>query len=165
MGRSEERLSHGGAPVDQQPTTRAVREAEAPDVDRLGAVRADHVTEAQVQAETTQCAQASAQSMDLQVPVHRLLADAAGGPSLGIEALGQICDRLLEALRHGGEMLLVPGDQPRLSLGREMLGKVECTGGGQTAIVRHDGGLAARPGVRYTLKVERERVPSTTGPN
>ena len=36
VGRSEERLSRGGAPVDQQPATRAVGEAKSSDVHGLG---------------------------------------------------------------------------------------------------------------------------------
>ena len=43
VGRAEERLGRGRAPVDQQPAPGAVGEAEAPDVDRLAAVGADHV--------------------------------------------------------------------------------------------------------------------------
>ena len=46
VGRPEERLGHGGAPVDQQPAPLAVREAEPSDVDGLGVVRADHAPEA-----------------------------------------------------------------------------------------------------------------------
>jgi hypothetical protein len=56
------------------------------------------VAEAQVQAEAAQGAQAGGQPVDLQVAVHRLLADAAGRPALGVEAVGQVGDRLLEAL-------------------------------------------------------------------
>ena len=48
VGRSEERLSRGGAPIDQQLMTRAVHEAESSDVHGLGIVRADHVSEAHV---------------------------------------------------------------------------------------------------------------------
>ena len=80
VGRAEERLGRGGAPVDQQPATRAVGEAEASDVHGLGVVRADHVPEAQVQAEAAQGAQAGGQPVDLQVPVHRLLARCRRAP-------------------------------------------------------------------------------------
>ena len=128
VGRSEERLGRGGAPVEQQPTTRAVGEAESSDVHGLGVVRADHVSEAQVQTEATQGAQASGQPVDLQVPVHRLLARAAGRLALGVEAVGQVGDRLLEALRDGREVLLVAGDQRRVGLGGEVVGKVERAG-------------------------------------
>jgi hypothetical protein len=48
--------------------------------------------------------------VDLQVPVHRLLPDAAGRPALGIEADGQVGQPLLQALRDGREVLLVAGD-------------------------------------------------------
>ena len=141
VGRSEERLGRGGAPVDQQPTARAVGEAEPSDVHGLGVVRADHVSEAQVQAEAAQGAQASGQPVDLQVPVHRLLADAAGRLARGVEAVGQVGDRLLEALRDGREVLLVAGDQARVGLGGEAVGKVERAGQGG-----HDGDSAAPPG-------------------
>ena len=107
----------------------AVREAEPSDVHGLGVVRADHVAQAQVQAEAAQGAQASGQPVDLHVPVHRLLADAAGRLARGVEAVGQVGDRLLEALRDGREVLLVAGDQRRVGLGGEVVGKVERAGG------------------------------------
>jgi hypothetical protein len=66
--------------------------------------------------------------VDLQVPVHRRLPDTAGRLALGTEAVGQVGDRLLEALRDGREVPLVAGDQPRVGLGGEVVGKVECTG-------------------------------------
>ena len=125
VGRAEERLGRGGAPVEQQPTTRAVGEAEPSDVHGLGVVRADHVSEAQVQTEATQGAQAGGQPVDLHVPVHRLLADAAGRPARGVETVGQVGDRLLEALRDRREVPLVAGDQRRVGLGGEVVGKVE----------------------------------------
>ena len=138
VGRSEERLSRGGAPVEQQPTTRAVREAESSDVHGLGVVRADDVSEAQVQTEATQGAQASGQPVDLHVPVHRLLADAAGRLALGIEAVGQVGDRLLEALRDGREVLLVAGDQRRVGLGGEVVGKVKRAGSQGVHVISSD---------------------------
>ena len=128
VGRAEERLGRGRAPVDQQPAARAVGEAEPADVHRLGVVRADHAPEAQVQAEAAQRAQPGGQPVDLLVPVHRLLALAAGRPALGVEAVGQVGDRLLEALRDGREVLLVVGDQRRVGLGGEVVGKVERAG-------------------------------------
>jgi len=86
------------------------------------------VPKAQVQTEATQGAQTSSQPADLHVPVHRLLADAAECLARGIEAVGQIGDRLLEALRDGREVLLVAGDQRRGGLGGEMVGKVKHAG-------------------------------------
>jgi hypothetical protein len=128
VGRSEERLGRGRTPVDQQLTTGAVPEAKPSDVHGLGVVRAHHVPEAQVQSEPAQGAQARGQPVDLHVPVHRPLADAARRLPLGIEAAGQVGDRLLEALRDGREMLLVGGDQSRVGLGREVVGKVKRAG-------------------------------------
>ena len=123
--RSEERLSRGRAPVKQQPAARAVGEAKPPDVHGLGIVRADDAPEAQVQAETTQDAQAGAQPVDLHIPVHRRLAHAAWRPALGVKAAGQVGDRLLEALRDGREVLLVAGDQRGVGLGGQAGGKVK----------------------------------------
>jgi hypothetical protein len=60
--------------------------------------------------------------VDLQVPVHRLLAGATRCPALGIEAVGQLGDRLLEAVRDGREVLLVAGDQRRVGLRGEVVG-------------------------------------------
>ena len=127
--RPEERLGGGGAPVEQQPATRAVGEAESSDVHGLGVVRANDVPQAQVQTEAAQGAQASGQAVDLQVPVQRLLARAAGRLALGVEAVGQVGDRLLEALRDRREVLLVGGDQRRVGLGGEVVGKIERAGG------------------------------------
>src|SRR6202042_3803226 len=84
--RSEERLSGRRTPGEQEPTTSAVREAKSSDVDRLGVVCADDAPEAQVQPEAAQGAQAGGQPVDLRVPVHRLLAYAAGRLELGLEA-------------------------------------------------------------------------------
>ncbi len=66
--------------------------------------------------------------------VHRFLAYAAGRLALGIGAVGQVGDRLLERLRDGREVPLVAGGQRRvgphfatlisvdLSLGRRLCG-------------------------------------------
>ena len=144
VGRPEERLGRRRAPVDEQPAALAVREAEASDVHGLGVVGADHVSEAQVQAEAAQGAQAGGQPVDLHVPVHRLLAEAAGRPARGVEAVGQVGDRLLEALRDGGEVLLVAGDQRGVGLGCEVVGKVK-RAGGQGHVIGSFRGGARRP--------------------
>lgn len=129
VGGPEERLGRGGPPVDEQPAARAVGEAEPSDVHRLGVVGSDHVPQAQVQAEAAQGAQPGAEPVDLGVPVHRLLADAAGRPAGGVEGGGQVGDRLLQALRDGREVPLVGGGQRRVGLGGEALGKGEHAGG------------------------------------
>ena len=133
MGRSEERLSRGGAPVDQRPATRCVGEAKPSDVHRLGVgclrlVCADHAPEPQVQAKATQPTQASRQPVHRHVPVQRLLADAAVRLALSIEPAGQVGDGLLEAHCDGREVLLIPGDQARVGLGRETVWKVNRAG-------------------------------------
>ena len=125
VGRPEERLSRGGTPVEQQLAARAVPEAKPSDVHGVGVVRADDAPEAQVQAEAAQDAQASAQPVDLHIPVHRLLAYATGRLALGSEAAGQVGGRQLEALRDGREVLLVASDQRRVGLGGEAVGKVK----------------------------------------
>ena len=157
VGRSEERLGRGGAPVEQQPAARAVREAKPSDVHGLGVVRADHVSQAQVQAEAAQDAQASGQPVDLHVPVHRLLADAAGRLALGIEAVGQVGDRLLEALRDGREVLLVAGDQRRVGLGGEAVGKVKRAGSQGVHVISSD--LRSRASVARRRRLDRRDEP------
>ena len=137
-GRSEERLGRWRAPVDQQLTSRAVREAEPTDVHRLGVVHADHVPEAEVQTVTTQGAQANGQPVDLHVPFHRRLALAAGRLPLRIAAIGQLGDGLLEALRNGREVQFVAFDQRRVGLGGEAVGQVEHTGGQGTHAISSD---------------------------
>jgi hypothetical protein len=129
VGRSEERLGRGGTPVDQQPAARGVGETESTDVHGLGVVRADHVPEAQVQAEATQGPQARGQPVDLRVPVHRLLARPAGRPARGIESFGQGGDRVLEALRDDREVSFVAGDQRRVGLLVQVIRQVERAGG------------------------------------
>ena len=128
MGRAEEGLRRGGAPVDEQPATGTVREAEPADVRRLDDVdRAlgDDAAQAEVEGEAAQRAQACGQAVHLVVAVHGLLAGAAGVLALGVEPVGQVGDRLLEALGDPGEVLLVGGDQGRVGLGGEVVGQVE----------------------------------------
>ncbi len=173
VGRREERFGRGRAPVDQQSAPRAVGEAETSDVDGLGVVRADDASETQVQSEATQGAQATGQPVDLHVPVHRLPADAAGRLELGVEAFGQFGDRLLEALSDGREVLFVAGDQRRVGLGGEVVGKVERAGG--QGVHRHrlpsevtpakSGGahaLAPAPNTRTRTRTRTRRASSAT---
>ena len=105
VGGSEERLGRGQPPVEQQLATRAVGQAEASDVQGLAAVGADDASQDQVQAVAPQGAQAGGQPVHLQVPVQRLLPDAAGRLALGVQAGGQLGDGLLEAVGDGGEVL------------------------------------------------------------
>ena len=58
----------------------------------------------------------------------RLLAAAAGGSAFGVEAFRELGDLLLEAVGDGGEVLLVAGDQARVGLGGEGVGKGESAG-------------------------------------
>ena len=173
VGRSEERLGGGGAPVDQQPTAGAVGEAESPDVDRLGVVRADDATEAQVQPEPAQRAQPSGQPVDLQVPLQGLLATAAGRHALGVESVGQVGDRLLEALAMAAKCCSSPAIRVGSALAARWAGRSNalvvtvvtssCSDLRRSGLGRrfcgHDGGLAASPPVRYTLRVEGSRTP------
>ena len=84
----------------------------------------DDAAQAEVEGEA-HAAQASGQAVDLVVAVHGLLAVAAGVLALGVEPVGQVGDRLLEALGDPGEVLLVGGDQGRVDLGGEVVGQVE----------------------------------------
>ncbi|GAA1405545.1 hypothetical protein GCM10009639_52620 [Kitasatospora putterlickiae] len=132
--RGEERLGGGRAPVEQQPAALAVGQAEPADVHRrAAAVRAavgrDDAAQAQVQAETAQRAQAAGQAVDLKVPVHRGPSGTAGRPPRDVETVGDLGDRPLQALRDGGEVPLVLGDQRRVGLGGEAVGEVERAGG------------------------------------
>jgi hypothetical protein len=63
--------------------------------------------------------------VDLHVPVHRRLADPAWRLALGIEAVRQVGDRLLETVRDGREMLLVDGYQRQIGLGTETVRKIK----------------------------------------
>ncbi len=133
VGRAEERLGHRGTPVDQQPAARAVGEAEPSDVDRLGVrprVVARTIRPRHRSRPNRRRVRSRADSRCTSgVPVHGLLADAAGRPELGVEAAGQVGDRLLEAVRDRREVLLVGGDQRRVGLGGETVGKVKRTRG------------------------------------
>ena len=82
VGRAEERLGGGRAPVEQQPATRAVGEAEPADVDGFGVLGADDAAEAQVQPVAAQGAQASGEPVDLLVPVHRRLPRCRRAPGV-----------------------------------------------------------------------------------
>ena len=148
VGRPEERLSRGGTPVEQQPAARAVGEAKPSDIEGLGVVRADDAPEAQVKTEAAQDAQPGGQPVDLRVPVHRLLAYAAGRLELGVKAAGQVGDRLLEALRDGREVLLVAADQRRVGLGSEVVGKVKRTGSQRVHVISSD--LRSLPRATHT---------------
>jgi hypothetical protein len=65
----------------------------------------------------------------LLVAVQGLLADAAGGPPRDGEAVREVGDRPLEALADRREVLLVAGDQGRVGLAGEALGKIERAAG------------------------------------
>jgi hypothetical protein len=135
--RREERLGCGGTPVDQQPTTSAVGEADPPDVQRLGALCADHAAKAQVETEATQHPQVSGQPVDLQVPIQRRSPRALWSPALGIEAIRQVGDLLRQALRDGCQVLLVAGDQRRIGLGDKTFGKIEHPGGQSDHVIHN----------------------------
>jgi hypothetical protein len=81
--------------------------------------------------------------VDLQVALKRLLADAARRLALGIEPVGQVGGRLLESLGDGREVLLVGGDERRVSLGGEAVGKVKRAGANRVQLDQLRSGLAA----------------------
>lgn len=67
--------------------------------------------------------------MDFQVPIHRRLAFASRSETLGVNAIFQVNNPLLETLRDSREVLFVGADQRRIGFASEPVGKVECTGG------------------------------------
>jgi hypothetical protein len=71
-------------------------------------------------------------------PIHRLLAYAAGRLALGIQAAGQVGDRLPQAFRDGREVLLVVSDQRRVGLGVEAFGKVKRAGSPGIPVISSD---------------------------
>ncbi|MCZ2859203.1 hypothetical protein [Blastococcus sp. VKM Ac-2987] len=107
VGRGEDRLGRGRAPVDEQPASRAVGQPEPADVDGVRAVCGNDASEAEVQAEPAEGTEAGADPVDLQVAVQGCLAVPAGCPALGVEPGGELGDRLPEALGDGREVLLV----------------------------------------------------------
>jgi hypothetical protein len=98
MGRPEERLGRGERQSSSRRRPVLSGQAGASDVHGLGVVGGDDASQAQVQAEPPQGPEPRGQPVDLQVPVQRLLADAAGRLPCGIEPVGQVGDRPLEAL-------------------------------------------------------------------
>ncbi len=161
MGRAEERLGGGGAPVDQQAAAVTVGQAETAHVHRIGAVGADHPSEAQVDAVPAERAQSRAKPVDLQVPVQRLLPDAAGRPAGGVRAAREVADRLLQAGGDGREVPLVGGDQRPIRLGGESVRKVEDTGG---LAVHGDGSPSTWRGVSARVAPVVGAVPTARNP-
>jgi len=107
----------------------AVPQAEPTDVQRFRISLPDHPAQAEIKAVTPKGSSASGQPVDLHVPLHGHLALATRRASLGIEPIGEVRDRLVEALPNGGEMPLVVGDQRRVALCGKAVGKGECAGG------------------------------------
>src|SRR5690242_8807843 len=62
------------------------------------------------------------------------------------QTVGQVGDRVLEALCDGREVLLVGGDQRRVGLCGEVVGEVESAGGQEVHGIGSDGSAVARPG-------------------
>lgn len=143
VSRSEEGLGRGRTPVDEQSPAPGVREAEPTDVHGLGTAGSHHASEAQVQPEAAQGPQASRQPMDLEVAVHGRLPLTARHPALGLQAVGEFRDRRLEALPDGGETAFVLGDERRIGLGDETIGKIEGAGAGAGS---HDRPFSATTG-------------------
>jgi len=67
--------------------------------------------------------------VDLDVAVHGLLSGPAGCQAGGIHTVGEHRDRVLEGVGDRPEMPLVVGDECRIALRGETVGKVECAGG------------------------------------
>ena len=94
--------------------------------------------------------------MDLQVPVHRLLAEAAGRRALHLETVHQVADRLREGVRDSREMPLVAGNQCRVRLGCEMVREVERAGRQRVHVISSDAGRSYDPGFCCTTRVLRQ---------
>ena len=130
VGRAEERLGRGGAPVDAAAggPPASVRPSR-PMYTGSGSSAPDDAPEAQVEAEPAQGAQPGGQPVDLQVPVQRLPGRCRRGPGArprgGSDSSAIDCSR---RLGDGREVLLVGGDQRRGGLGGEAVGKIERTG-------------------------------------
>ena len=157
VGRPEERLGRGRAPVEQQPPVLAVREAEAPDVDGL-AVGADDAAEAQVEAEAPQGAQPRGEPVDLLVPLHGRRAPRARGPCARRRA-GRTAPR--SAARGSPRWPRSAARRGRSGVGSALAArwsgrsKALAVWRVTSEILRPHGGLAARPPARYTLRRRR----------
>jgi hypothetical protein len=79
--------------------------------------------------------------VDLEVAFQRFLPDAAGSQALGVQACGQVGDRLLEALGDGGEVLLVGSDQRRVGFGGKAVGEVKRSPGQRVLLLDCGSGL------------------------
>jgi hypothetical protein len=143
VGRTEEGLSGGGAPVDQQPSAVAVGQTQSADVERFRIVLVHDVPEAQVQSEAAQSIQPRRELVDLEVAVQRGLPGAAGKLARSIQSGGEAGRRLLEALGDGREVLLVARDEGRVGLRGQVRGQVEHSRG-QGFHVWRSGGESAR---------------------
>ena len=125
MGRREERLGRGGAPVDEQLPPGDVGEPEPAHVHRLGVGLAHHAPQAQVETEAAKGAKPGAEPVHLEVAVHRLLPLAGRCSQLGVEPRREHGDRLLESRADGGEVPLVGRDERRIRLVGQAFGEVE----------------------------------------
>src|SRR5699024_4295635 len=117
-----------GAPVDQQRVPVPVHQADPADVTGA-AVIGDDPAQADLEAEALQQPEPGAEPVDLQVPVHRLLAATAGCPTFCGEPLGEVGDSGLQVGSDRGEVCLVAGDQCRVGFGSQVVGEVEDAGG------------------------------------
>ena len=127
--RSEERLGGGGAPVDEQPTTGAVGEAESAHVDRLGAVRADDPARGTGPARTG-AAPATERSAGGSPGPSPGLAGRRHRPPVAARRVGRTGGRWTpRGCGQGREVVLVAADQGGVVLGGKGGGKVECADG------------------------------------
>ena len=145
VGRSEERLGGGGAPVDEQPAAGAVGEAEAADVDRARRRPRGPSGRGRGRGRSgAGCAAArsagGSPGRGPAPPGRRRRAPARGSSSRSDRS----AMRLLEARGDGREVLLVAGDQGRVGLGGEVVGEVERAGHGVDGAARR--GSCRKPG-------------------
>jgi hypothetical protein len=138
-GREEGRRS-GCAPIHQQPVPARIGEAGATDVH--GTLVAHDAAEAQVERVPPEGTESGTRAVDLEVTVERLLPRALVAPPQCIEPRADLGRRTLEGGGDRREVRLVGGDERRITLGGESVGKVEDAG-----VRCHDRRFSAPPRV------------------
>ena len=129
VGRAEERLGGGGAPVDEQLPPVAVGQTAAADEHRITASLTGVVAQADLESEPPRRPEPVGQPVDPHVPFECLVVAAVAVlPALRPQPLGQIVDDALHAVGEVGEERLVDGDEDavRLSGGAGRVGRTRC---------------------------------------
>ena len=130
MRRTEERFRRRCPPVNDQLPAGSVSQSESADVDRFRIILTHDVSQAQVEAEPPQGAQPRAEAVDLLVALHPLLTFAFtdGLPARDGQAPGKVGLLIVQPRGDVGEVSLVGGNQRRVRLGSQSVGKFEGAG-------------------------------------